>query len=191
MVVAKESSVYFEKLQINRERGTFSCWKSAKFYYESAIENTCMISVYNEHIYLIGGCSLFFKDVDTVSRYEISTDTWKVMPTLNQTRKFTNGCALDGVLYVVGGVIGVDLQVLGSIETFDVKVHDATWKLIQISEPNPLLRGYCVVVPLNHEDIAILGGSNNDGDDLGDIVVYNIKSKTCAIVSEEGPFVFW
>ena len=49
---------------------------------------------------------MFFKDVDTVSCYEISKDSWKEMPTLNQTRKFTNGCFLDGIIYVVGGTKG-------------------------------------------------------------------------------------
>ncbi len=134
---------------------------------------------------------MFFKDVDTVSCYEISKDTWKVMPTLNQTRKFTSGCFLDGILYVVGGTTGLDLQVLGSIETFNVNVLGAKWHLIELSQPNPLLRGYCAVVSMNHEEIAILGGADQDGNDLSDVVLYNIKSHTCTVVSEEGPFFIW
>jgi len=68
-----------------------------------------MICVYDEHIFLIGGCSLSNKEVDTVSRYTISTDSWEVMPKLNQARKLTNGCFLDGIIYVFGGTTGNDL----------------------------------------------------------------------------------
>ena len=113
------------------------------------------------------------------------------MPTLNQTRKFTNGCFLDGIIYVVGGTRGLDLQVLGSIETFNVNLPHAKWLLIELNQPNPLLRGYCAVVSLNHNEIAILGGADQAGNDLSDVVLYNIKSRTCTVVSNEGPFLMW
>ena len=91
----------------------------------------------------------------------------------------------------MGGTTGFDLQVLGSIEMLNLNVHGAKWDLIELAQPNPLLRGYCVVVSLNHDEIAILGGADQDGNDLSDVILFNIKSGTCRVVSENGPFNLW
>jgi len=95
------------RIKINEEVGTFSIWKSAKLLdVKSNGSTTCMISVKEEHIYLIGGVCNNFEEVDEVWRYEISTNSWMAMPSLNRARYFANACCHDGTLYVFGGRIG-------------------------------------------------------------------------------------
>ena len=86
----------------------------------SDLSTTCSVAN-DEHIYLIGGVCRNWEEVDSVYRYEISTDNWEVMPSLNRARYFANACFINGILYVFGGRIGQKLQKLNSFEWLNLR----------------------------------------------------------------------
>jgi N-acetylneuraminic acid mutarotase len=157
--------------------------------------STCMISVGDEHIYLIGGVCENYDEVDSVWRYEISTDSWTAMPKLNRARYFTNACTLDGILYVFGGRIGQKQQTINSFEMLNLRSLAkgyAVWQIYQLSEPTPLTpRSSSVVIPMNSEELVIIGGRNKKGFNLSDVLVYNIKTRRAVTILDRGPFTFY
>jgi len=103
------------------------------------------------------------------------------MPSLNRARYFTNACFINGILYVFGGRIGQKMQKLNSFEWLNLRDHArgrGVWQHYQLSEPTVLTpRSSVLLVPMNSEEIAILGGRNRKGHDLSDVLLFNIKTK--------------
>ena len=80
------------------------------------------------------------------------------------------------------------------METLDLKAlakGNATWQLFHLPDKTPLShRSSAFVAPINPEEIAILGGRDNKGNDLSDVVLYNIKTRGATKLSDQGPFKF-
>ena len=119
----------------------------------------CLANFLEKYIFLIGGAQS-----KIVSRYDIVNDTWEEMPELNESRGYASACSLGGKIYVIGGYTE-DYESINSIENLinpSLTRNETFWKLIQ--PPNSILSPchYPVVVPINANQIAILGASDAD-----------------------------
>lgn len=61
----------------------------------------------------------------------------------------------------------------------------ASWELIELPKAVFTPRSSPVVIPVNISEIAILGGTDTNGN-LSDILVFNTDKKTCNKVSDGG-----
>ena len=110
------------------------------------------------------------------------------MPELNIARYNASACSLGGNIYVVGGRNDINREI-NSIEILSNPTptkDKASWKLMQPSESilSPLVNS--VVVPLNANEIAIMGGSHfhrGKYQDLNDVIIYDTKKKCKKVVS--------
>ena len=99
------------------------------------------------------------------------------MPEMNQARAYASACSLGGHIYVIGGYYK---KYLNSIEKFSdpaLNKKEAFWQLIQ--PPRSILypRRKPAVVPLNGNQIAILGGYFREGcKDLDDVILFNTNT---------------
>ena len=86
------------------------------------------------------------------------------MPELNIARVGASACSLGGNIYLIGGFAG-NTKFFNSIEKLsnpDLTKDKASWILIQPPESILSPRADSVVVPLNANEIAILGGKCYD-----------------------------
>ena len=118
------------------------------------------------------------------------------MPELNIARYNASACSLSGNIYVVGGRNDINREI-NSIEILSNPTptkDKASWKLIQPSESilSPLVNS--VVVPLNANEIAIMGGSHfhrGKYQDLNDVIIYDTKTEKCKKVVSSCPLRFF
>uniref|UniRef100_H2XVI1 Uncharacterized protein n=1 Tax=Ciona intestinalis TaxID=7719 RepID=H2XVI1_CIOIN len=75
--------------------------------------------VYNDEIYAIGG-----RGLKSVERYNIRTNTWTKVSSLNHERDGSCACVVNGKIYVIGGLSD---DVSKSIEAYDATINE--WKI--------------------------------------------------------------
>ena len=91
---------------------------------------------------------------DSCLRYDIMSDEWTDIPSLNVARKRSGSCHLNGRIYAFAGKGESDLN---SIEMLITDPMASSWKLIQA--PKLFSPRTCpIVAPLNQEEIVIIGG---------------------------------
>lgn len=74
----------------------------------------------NGKIYAIGGRLGYLDphtDVNIVEIYDVATDSWQTGPSMPTARAFPASVAVDGMIYVIGGLTPVDS--LGVVERYD------------------------------------------------------------------------
>ncbi|XP_078492901.1 kelch-like protein 26 [Ciona intestinalis] len=76
--------------------------------------------VYNDEIYAICGF-----DLKSVERYNIRTNTWTNVGSLNHERHGSCACVVNGKIYVIGGV--GDNESERTIEAYDATINE--WKI--------------------------------------------------------------
>jgi N-acetylneuraminic acid mutarotase len=108
-------------------------------------------------IVLVGG---FDRELDIVARvdaYDPATDTWSTWPDLPVALTHANATSVDGRLYVLGGLEGVDFA--GSAATF--RLDAGTWTRLA-DLPVGDERGASGVAALDDGRLVIAGGSDGD-----------------------------
>lgn len=84
---------------------------------------------------------------------------------------------------------------INSIETIaeDLLVSNlqVRWSIIEISQNNISRRSLPVVIPINDNEISIMGGVNNDGSNCSDILIFNTTTNTYLKVAEGGEYKFF
>ena len=151
----------------------------------------CLVNFLDEYVFVIGGGS--YGPFKTVSRYEITDDIWEEMPELNETRVYSSACSLGGNIYVFCGCNDEE-GYANSIEKLNnpgLTRNEASWKLIQ--PPNSILspRSNPVVVTLNANQIAILGGYCREDGDQSDVILFDITAESCKKAISNCPFEFY
>jgi N-acetylneuraminic acid mutarotase len=117
--------------------------------------------VLNGKIYAIGGVTGASDgeiSLTTVEEYDPGTDTWTTKADMITQRKMFAACALNGKIYVFGGVTGYCTGVISSVEEYNPATD--TWK-----EMNnlPTVLGGPSVVHLNGKAYVIGGNVSNPG----------------------------
>jgi len=130
----------------------------------------------------------------TVSYYNIASNTWKNgLPRLNEARWDASACVLQATVYVFCGLYNNNYK--NSIEMISetslVPKSNALWQLIETPQNILTPRQWSAVSPISDTEIAILGGKF-DIEYLGDVVVFNSKTKKCVKVDDSnGEFKFY
>ena len=111
---------------------------------------------------------------------------------MNQARYAAAACCLADQVYIFAGYDGDDC--LNSIEKIGagslISNGVDRWELIQTSPTILSPRIDPAVAPLNNTEIMIFGGLDEDGNNLGDVIVFDTKTKQCTKVMSEGASKF-
>ena len=133
--------------------------------------NSHGICVFQDHIYVVGGCIDEEGYTTQCERYEISRyfertmGSWEKIAPLNKSAYAPTLVNLnDGYLYKIGGVL--NLQTMNnSIERYDPKANiwtEISYSLIGVNESEFSLTAYAGCVALSEDEIYIFGGSKTD-----------------------------
>jgi len=114
-----------------------------------------------DQIYVIGGFS--GKEwLNTVEKYNEENKTWKNVASMKHKRHYLAACAFNGEncsIYVFGGFFGgSDAEINDTIEKYDP--DNNVWNSLALKLKSPLWA--CTAVPLQNNQIAILGGKNKN-----------------------------
>ena len=112
-------------------------------------------------LFIAGGIPDAIGCLSTVSKYDISDDTWSGgYPQLQTARGNASACILKTFVYVFCGYNSCGY--LNSIEVISetalVPHSQARWQLIEVPKNILIPRVVCAVAPINETDIVILGG---------------------------------
>jgi hypothetical protein len=110
------------------------------------------------------------------------------MPTLNCGRSQASACILGAFIYISGGGNGKIVS-FNSIERLNVANYGSTtgvglWEMIETPDDILSPRIYACFSALNHEELAIFGGQDEDRDFLNDVILFNTRTQTCKKVVE-------
>ena len=168
--------------------------------------------VKDEFCFAIGGKGKDMSTLGSVSRYNIDKDQWeRGTPKLNVPRSFAAACSIGDNMYTFAGVDS-DNKYLNSVEMManvstvatsgrkkkawenipafgGVVLARADWELIKPPKEVFTPRRNPLVVPLNQNEIAILGGYGENGG-LSDVLIFNVTSKECHKVADGGDYKF-
>ena len=152
------------------------------------VENYIILAAgYNSQIYCLSN----------VSYYNVAEDKWSDsqsidLPPLNQARYDAAACCLKDQVYIFAGYDGKSY--LNSIEKIGagslISNGRDRWELIQTSPTILSPRREPAVAPLNNTEIMIFGGYKNSNN-LGDVIVFDTKTKQCTKVMSEGASKFY
>lgn len=87
------------------------------------------MAVLSNYLYAVGG----FDDslpLQSVERYDIQTDTWSIISTMNSCRGGVGVCTMGRMIWAVGGHDGMNY--LNSVEYYDIST--GTWSLVSSME---------------------------------------------------------
>lgn len=123
-------------------------------------------------IYVLGGFS-GKERLNTVERYNELTHTWEPMASMKHRRHYLAACTLnDEDIYVFGGFFGgSDAEINESIERY--QPGEDSWSLLTLRLKNPLWA--CVAVPIDDEQIMIIGGKNKNRN--AEVHLLNVTEK--------------
>jgi len=133
--------------------------------------NSHGICVFQDHIYVVGGCIDEEGYTTQCERYEInkyyqkSVGQWEKIAPLNKSAYAPTLVNLnDAFLYKIGGVL--NLQTINNfIERYDPRENiwtEITYNLSGINQEEFSLTAYAGCVPITEDEIIIFGGSNID-----------------------------
>ena len=136
---------------------------------------------------LIGGTGAKNEILRTCSIHDLTKNSWIVgLPQMNKCRTGASSCFLKGIVYVFAGFTGYASKdgLSNSIEKIPeqslVPGSKAVWDLIFVALDVLTPCVSLAVAPLNNNEIVILGGWNNGANTaLGDVVIYDTKTKEC------------
>ena len=83
-----------------------------------------MCNYSDKFIYVSGGCNSGL--LDTVMRFNINTEVWEDVESLNVKRSDHSSCSLKESIYVVGGFT-IPLAPIKTIEKLDVNRSQSRW----------------------------------------------------------------
>jgi len=104
-------------------------------------------AVVDEKIYIMGSIT----GANRVDIYDTVTDTWSIGPKLPTARRSSAAAAVNGVIYVIGGYLNVDLPIV------DARRLDSS----QSSEPYK----FSAVFEIDQDQVWILGMEPFRGDE--------------------------
>ncbi|CAH1266206.1 KLHL13 [Branchiostoma lanceolatum] len=114
------------------------------------------VAVLYDILYVIGGtnpqrASKEYSPLSTCYRYDPDTDDWADVAAMNNRRTYAQAAALQGVVYVVGG-LGDRQRVLGTVEYYNPTLDEWTYAA-------PLLYPrYAAAVAVHAERLYVAGG---------------------------------
>ncbi|XP_066285194.1 kelch-like protein 9 [Branchiostoma lanceolatum] len=114
------------------------------------------VAVLYDNLYVIGGtnpqrASKEYSPLSTCYRYDPDTDDWADVAAMNNRRTYAQAAALQGVVYVVGG-LGDRQRVLGTVEYYNPTLDEWTYAA-------PLLYPrYAAAVAVHAERLYVAGG---------------------------------
>ncbi|XP_078595527.1 kelch-like protein 9 isoform X1 [Branchiostoma floridae x Branchiostoma japonicum] len=125
------------------------------------------VAVLYDNLYIIGGtdpqrASKEYTPLDTCYRYDPDTDAWADVAAMNSPRTYAQGAALQGVVYVVGG-LGDRQRVLGTVEYYNPTLDDWTYAA-------PLLYPRFAAAVAVHMDRLFVAGGRTEPDVVSDVV---------------------
>ena len=129
-----------------------------------------------------------------MSIYKIAENSWseRNLPDLNVARGSAGGCHVGDYIYVIGGISKYQ-NCINSIEKLnltDLAIGKAVWKLIKPSQCEFSERMSSVVAAINSEEIAILGGVDDDEVFKNDIFIFNTRSEKFSKSINSNPVEF-
>ena len=118
-------------------------------------------------------------------RFDLQANRWEGLPNMKIHREGHSSCSIDGNLYVFCG-INANKMPINSIEVLDDACSALDliqgWREIQVSEAILTPRWVPACVPVNEDQIAIIGGISFDANDdpgvMGDVVLYDTTEGT-------------
>ena len=93
------------------------------------------------------------------------------MPRLNMARQYASSCHLQGYVYVFCGVNNG--QKINLIERLSLELENL-WKMIMPLEVELLPRSRPIVVPIDDQNIAIMGGKDKNDASMDDVIFFNV-----------------
>lgn len=129
-------------------------WASAAEVANGPVQETATVAV-DGHIYVIGGFGPNARVLDRVQVYDTATDSWSDGPALPQAVHHANAAVVDGTIYVVGSMTGLNFAAIGNVWALTPGI-DADWRE-RAAMPAGSQRGGSVVGVVGGE-ILVAGG---------------------------------
>ncbi|XP_078677731.1 kelch-like protein 9 [Branchiostoma floridae x Branchiostoma belcheri] len=125
------------------------------------------VAVLYDNLYVIGGtnpqrASKEYTPLDTCYRYDPDTDEWADVAEMNSGRTYAQAAALQGVVYVVGG-LGEQQRVLGTVEYYNPTLDEWTYAA-------PLLYPRFAAAVAVHTDRLFVAGGRTEPDVVSNVV---------------------
>ncbi|KAI8501831.1 hypothetical protein Bbelb_202430 [Branchiostoma belcheri] len=125
------------------------------------------VAVLYDNLYVIGGtnpqrASKEYTPLDTCYRYDPDTDEWADVAAMNSQRTYAQAAALQGVVYVVGG-LGDQQRVLGTVEYYNPTLDEWTYAA-------PLLYPRFAAAVAVHTDRLFVAGGRTEPDVVSNVV---------------------
>ena len=140
-------------------------------------------AVVGDSIYAIGGRSApdgpcTGGPMDTVQRYDITTNTWTTVAPLPTARSDTGAIAHGGKIYVFGGcTLGA------STASSEVDIYDPATNTWSTGAPMPTPRAGFYGVGIVGDSIYVMGGLDSSGSPSAANEVYNIASNSWSVAT--------
>ncbi len=95
------------------------------------------VSAVGDKIYVIGGRNdnLPNEADNLVTEYDPATDTWKTKTPMPTARSSLAAAVAEGIIYVIGGVVGHGVPALTTVEVYDPATD--TWDITKTPMPTP------------------------------------------------------
>ena len=118
-------------------------------------------------------------------RYDLQGARWEALPNMKNHREGHSSYSIDGNLYVFCG-INASKEPINSIEVLDDACSALdliqAWREINVSQQTLVPRWMAACVPINEDQIAVIGGisldTNGDAEVRGDVVLYDVTTAT-------------
>ena len=124
-------------------------------------------------LYAIGGFN-GKQSLNTAERYDIKTNTWEEIASLNSSRRSLSTVALDDGIYAIGGYDGE--KYLNTVEKYNIQKNE--WTFVQsLNQPRCTM---ACVSSLNYNSIYVMGGYN--GSPLSSVECYDAVHGTWSFV---------
>ena len=167
-------SIYGNTTRIlSLENGTFICRKMASRNLSNLFPSLCLVQ--KVFVWVIGGSTTNDPTGDkfkAVECYDLQENRWDRKPQLNTGRESAASCEHDGHVFVFCGILK-DFERTNTIERISLKGCAAFWEQFLVNKNDLKPRSSPVVVSLNDNQIAILGGSHRDGENRNDVVLFD------------------
>jgi N-acetylneuraminic acid mutarotase len=141
------------------------------------------VGVHDGKIYLAGGGRANNTGVDSVLVYDTKTDQWAELPPLPSPRFHTVGAVVDGVFYVIGGIIFRPNQPLPSFfdDTLALDLAGGVW---QKRASMPVALGGCAVGQRGNEILCIsgVGDFSVNGGVPSEVLVYDTSADSWIVL---------
>lgn len=129
-----------------------------------------MISV-EAFAYALSGCLSGYKATRTCERYNLISDYWETINSMQVSRIHAAVCQHRKKLYVTGGNTGTSLECVHTIEAYDITLD--LWSVVEMRLPISVWRHACAAY---QSGLVVFGGSSPEGQHNFDCFFISLSS---------------